>query len=176
MRRFVAVLAALVLAVSAVCTSLAAAPVKTDRFVGNFVMIDDQGVPLGTVVANFGPPTDRHMVPGSLDVYWARDTTFPFPDSLNYRPAQESHAQLFSGFFGPDVGGIVAGTEGYLCDYSAPWNAVCREFSVIFIQWPDGSRGVAWAFRAPGDTSPFDYVYWYGVGTGQFTLVYGYPT
>lgn len=176
MRRYVAVIATLVLAVSAVASSVAAAPVRTDRFVGNFVMIDDQGVPLGTVVANFGPPTDRHVVPGTIDVYWAPGTTFPFPDTLAYGPARESHAQLFSGFFGPDAGGIVAGTDGVLCDYSAPWNAECRDFSVIFIKWADGSRGVAWAFRPSGDTTPFDYVYWYGVGVGQFTLVYAYPT
>lgn len=176
MRRILTVLAALALAFASVCSSLAAAPATTDRFVGNFVMIDDQGTPLGQVVANFSPPTSRHVVPGTLDVYWAPNTTFPFPDSLPYGPARESHAQLISGFFGPDVGGIVAGTDGVMCDYSAPWNAECREFSVIFIKWPDGSRGVAWAMRAPGDPTPFDYIYWYGVGAGQFTLVYATTT
>ena len=173
MRRMMALFAAAAIVVAFAGPSVAAGPpVTADRFVGNFVMLDADGTALGTVVANFSVPSAGKIVPGTLDVYWARDTSFPFPESLPYPPAKESHAQLVSGFFGPDAGGIVAGTDGYICDYSAPWNAECRNFSVIFVARPDGHNVVAWAFRGPGDPNPFDYTLWYTVGKGSFSLNY----
>lgn len=172
MRRMGSVVAAVAVVIAFAGSSLAAAPVTADRFVGNFVMVDADGTAVGRVVANFTVPTEGKIVPGTVDVYWAPDTSFPFPQTLPYPPAKESHAQLFSGFFGPDAGGIVAGTEGYLCDYSAPWNAECRNFSVIFVERPDGHNVVAWAFREPGDNAPFDYTFWYNVGGGSFVLNY----
>jgi hypothetical protein len=51
---------------------------------------------------------------------------------VDWPPVRELHAQLFAGFFnsedGPEEEVTVGGASGYLCDYTAPWNAGCRPF------------------------------------------------
>ncbi len=169
MRRVATVLAAVALAVTFAGTSLASGPTqRVNSFVANFQLLDGDVV-IGTVVANFRQPSDDRLVPGTLDVYWTSDTTFPFPESLNVVPARESHAQLFATWFGPDAGGIVAGASGYLCDYSDPGDADCREFGVIFVNVSDGSRMVVWAL-------PSVFNLGYGVGKGAWALTYAGPT
>jgi hypothetical protein len=177
-RKVIALLSALVLVVTAAGSTLAIGPhAQVNKFVGHFQMLEGDHV-LGTVAVNFGEPSYSRLVPGTLSVDWASDTTFPFPPSLPYAPAQESHAQLLASFFGddPDASGLVAGATGYLCDYSAPWNAECRDFAVIFVNQYDGNHAIAWAFREPGDPAPYDYTYWYSAGKGGWALTYAGPT
>jgi len=187
MRRLVALLSAVVLVASLASVSLAAGPTeRVNRFVGNFDMLHPQtGEVVARVVVNFKEPTRTQMVPGTLDVYWtpgwgdpANADFFPFM-ALDWYPVRESHAQLIGGFFSrdPDLGGLVGGASGYLCDYAVEWNADCRDFTAIFIKSDDPAlpNRVAWGFKPAGEPK-YDYRYWFDVGKGAFSLTYAGPT
>jgi hypothetical protein len=183
MRRFLALISALVLVAALAGSSLAAAPVaKVNHFVGNFDMLaqDGSGRVVGHVVAKFKEPSYSQMVPGTLDVYWApydvASPPFPFMTTLLWPPVKESHAQLLeSGFdtvYNPAGFHVVnAGTHGYLCDYTAPWNAGCRQFWVIFVQIVEktGPNVAMWSV---------DQVNWYffDVGKGAFDITFAGDT
>lgn len=187
MRRLMAILSALAL-VASLAGSAVASPAheRGNHFVGNFDMLHPQsGEVVARVVVNFKEPTYARMVPGTLDVYWApgwgdpaNAAFFPFV-KLDWYPVRESHAQLIAGFFGPDpdVGGLVAGLSGYLCDYALQWNADCRDFSAIFITSDDPGLPdrVAWGFKPAGGPE-YDYGYWFDVGKGAFRLTDAGPT
>jgi hypothetical protein len=184
MRRFVALLAAATLVATLAASSVVAAPpvAKVNHFVGNFDMLDASGHVVGHVVANFKEPTLAEMVPGTLDVYWApydpEHPPFPYFMDLRYPPVKESHAQLLSAWFDTyddDIWGhvISAGTDGYLCDYTAPWNSGCRYFSVLFQLTTLGPARVSnWS---PGDGADPDR-FTFEVGRGAFDLTYAGPT
>jgi hypothetical protein len=185
MRRFVALLSAGVLVVSLAASSAAAAPpvARVNHFVGNFDMLSEQtGNYVGHIVASFTEPTPERLVPGTLDVYWApydpSSPPFPYFMDLSFAPVRESHAQLLSAGFNvyDDAiwGHVVsAGADGYLCDYTAPWNSGCRYFSVIFQTTTLGPARVAnWS---PGDgANPDRFVL--VAGKGAFDLTYAGPT
>jgi hypothetical protein len=188
MRRIVALLAAVVLVASLSVSSVAAGgpPAQVNRVVGNFDMVDEQGNLVGHVVVNFQEPTTRQLVPGTLDVYWApgaAQASPPFPFmALDWPPVKESHAQLLGSWFGdeivPGFGHMISGgASGYLCDYTAPWNAGCRDFSVVFQDFD--RRGVqdviGWAVN-PSSPGLYDYTYWYKIGRGAFVVTYAGPT
>jgi len=187
MRRIVALLAALALLASVGAASAAAGPRTTgvNHFVGNFDMTDTNGTVIGHIHADFTEPTMTRMVPGTLDIVWepydVASPPFPFMP-LDWPPVKESHAQLLAGSFGdeidPNLGhGITAFTSGYLCDYTAPWNAGCREFAVIFQVFDnDGVPDrVGWGME-PDSAGQYDWSYWYGRGKGSFVLTYAGPT
>jgi len=181
MRRLVALLSAVVLVASLASVSLAAGPTeRVNRFVGNFDMLaqDGSGRVVGHVVANFTEPSDSKMVPGTLDVYWAPyegNPPFPFM-TLDYPPIKESHAQLLGSHFDTKYNPagfhvINAGTDGYLCDYTAPWNAGCRQFWVLFVHVVEKTApNVAmWSV---------DQVTWYffDIGKGAFDVTFAGDT
>ncbi len=183
MRRLLALLGAAALVASLAGSSVAAAPVaKVNHFVGNFDMLDDSGNVVGHIVANFKEPTYQQMVPGTLDVYWApydpASPPFPYFMDLEYPPVRESHAQLLSSGFNTyddDIWGhvISAGVEGYLCDYTAPWNSGCRYFSVIFQTTTLGpARVTNWSPGDGADPNRFTL----NVGKGAWDLTYAGPT
>ncbi len=182
MRRTVALLAALVLLASVGASSVTAGPrtPKVNHFIGNFDMTDGNGTVIGHVHADFKEPTESRMVPGTLDIFWApydvANPPFPFM-ALDWPPVKESHAQLLASFFGPETGWTAAGASGYLCDYTAPWNAGCRDFSVVFQIWDNHASpdGVGWAVE-PASPGQYDYTYWFGRGRGSFVLTYAGPT
>jgi hypothetical protein len=189
MRRFVALLSAVVLVASLASASLAAGPTeRVNRFAGNFDMLDEQtGNYVGRIVVSFTEPTPQKLVPGTLDVYWApynpSDPPFPYFMDLSLPglplpPVKESHAQLLSAWFDEyddaTWGHVVsAGADGYLCDYAAPWNSGCRYFSVIFQTTTLGPARVAnWSPGDGADPDRFVLV----VGKGAFALTYAGPT
>lgn len=163
MRRFMALVAAVILVMSAASSSVAAPPVTShvNHFVGNFDLLDWSGGLVGHIVVDIQEPTESRLVSGTLDVYWnAYDpadppSSFPFMN-LDGAPIRESHAQLAGGWFydatqpGPWGYSRTAGASGYLCDYAAPAVMDCRPFSVVFVQSsnPDEPRWVGWQFDA----------------------------
>lgn len=175
MRRTFAVVSAAALIVVLAGSVLATGPhSQVNRFVGNFDLLDPDGRVVGHVVANFTEPSDKDLVPGTLDVTWApydsADPPFPFLD-LDWPPVRESHAQLIGTSFGPEPGyALIAGAGGYLCDYTAPWNGGCREFAVHFDIPFDGSGYVSWWSVDGADEVMF------GKGQGSFVITYSGPT
>jgi hypothetical protein len=173
MRRILALIAAAMLVGSLAATTVASGPPGlVNRFVGNFDLVSS-GTVVGRVVVSFQQNTDRQLVPGSLDIYWnaynpaAPPTTFPFVPTGG-AAVRESHAQLYRSWF-YQVGTIThAGTNGYLCDYTAESHGDCREFGVVFEALGDQARGtwVGWSF---GTKDFFDYG---SVGRGSFVLTY----
>lgn len=178
MRRIAAVLAALVLLVALSTVTIAAGPIaRVNRFVGDFDMLDhDTGQYVAHVVVNFTQPTDAKLVPGTLDIYWAPDLSsdeFLFMDLG--APVKESHAQLFTAYFGVEPGyATVAAAEGYLCDYAGLANAGCRTFGVHFDDvFAEGQPNAAWWVVPVGWDNP---QVWFVVGKGGFALTYAGPT
>ena len=185
MRRFVALFAVLVLVAGLSASSVTAAtrPARVNHVVGNFDMLDSTGSPVGHIVVNFGEPTQKQVVPGTLDVHWMPYDTgnppFPFM-ALDWPPVRESHAQLLAAWFNPEDGPaghvIVGGASGFLCDYTAPWNAGCRPFWVQFRVYADGSRIVSWGAALDVTGQPNDHIVDFKVGRGAFVLTYVGPT
>jgi len=190
MRRAVALAAAVVLALSLSASGAAAGPSsRVNSFVGSFDMVDGSGHVVAHVVAAFKEPTASRLVPGTIDIHWApydvANPPFPFMP-LDWPPVKESHAQLVSGFFGDEVdptfGRIVsAGALGYLCDYTAPFNADCRPFGFVFQKRgsdPAAPKGiVGWAVPCDiNNSNACDYASWYPVGKGVVSLTYVGPT
>jgi hypothetical protein len=187
MRRVVALLAALALTASLVSASAAAGPTsRVNSFVGNFDLVDLNGNLVGRVVATFGEPSASHLVPGSLDVTWAwydpeGPAPFPFMD-LDWPPVRESHAQLLGSWFmaesGTEAGDIViAGASGYLCDYTAPWNAGCRPFWVQFQTHTVGpAHYVLWGLGTQDAGDPNSVTAEFLAEGGAFVLTYSGPT
>lgn len=187
MRRMVALLGAMVLVASLASSSLAVGPPsRVNRFVGEFDMVDAEGTVVGHVAANFGEPSDTALVPGRIDVTWewydpADPAPFPFMD-LDWPPVRESHAQLLASWFmdepGTEAGDVtIAGASGYLCDYTAPWNAGCRPFWVQFQTHTIGpARYVLWGLGTgdAGDPNSITAEFW--AGNGAFVLTYAGPT
>jgi hypothetical protein len=172
MRRAIVLVGAVVLAAALVAPAIAAGPTsKINKLVGDFDMLAGDTV-IGHIKVTFTEPTDRKLVPGTLDIIWAPDVAddvFPFMD-LEWKPVKESHAQLLDASFGPEPGYALIGmTSGYLCDWTAPWNADCRPFSVHFDRPFDGSGSVMWWTLGGVDVM-------LGIGEGTFTLIYGGPT
>lgn len=184
MRRLLALIAAAVLVASLAGSSAAAGPTqRVNHVVADFTMLDDQGNAVGTVVANFSEPSQSRVVPGTVDVYWApydvANPPFPFM-ALDWPPVRESHAQLLASGFntedGPQGHVTVGGAQGYLCDYTAPWNAGCRPFWVQFRVYADGSRIVSWGAALDVTGNPNDTGAWFAVGPGSFVLTFAGPT
>jgi hypothetical protein len=175
MRRVIAILSALVLILSVSGASVTAAHERqpVNHFEGSFELLDWDGTLVGRVHADFQEPTDREVVPGTFDVQWVGGTRIPF-DEQEYG-VDESHAQLVSAFFGPNdsAKGNGAGASGYICDYSAPWNASCHAFSVVLQKNVDGlGTSVVGFVNGAGE----NYDQWYMVGRGSFALTYVGPT
>ena len=178
MRRILALIAAAMLVASLAATAVASGPpALVNRFVGDFDLVSS-GTVVGHVVVSFQQNTDRQLVPGSLDIYWnAYDpanppTAFPFVPS-DGAAIRESHAQLYQSWFYQAPNGPYtathAGTNGYLCDYTAESHGDCRGFAVVFAELGDPARPtwVGWSFGADKD------FYDYGsVGRGSFVLTY----
>jgi len=133
MRRIMPVLASFALIAVLVAPTLAIGPTsRINKFVGDFDLLAGDVV-IGHIKVSFTEPSDRKLVPGTLDITWAPDVAsdaFPFM-ALEWGPVKESHAQLIGTSFGVEPGyATIAGTDGYLCDYTAPWNGGCRPFGV----------------------------------------------
>jgi len=184
MRRLTAILAVVALIGSLAASSVAAAPpvARVNHFAGNFdMLIEGTDQVVGHIVVDFREPTLERMVPGTLDVTWEpydpANPPFPFM-ALDWPPVKESHAQLLSaGFNTYDDqywGHVVSGgAEGFLCDYTAPWNAGCRYFSVIFQTTTLGPARVAnWS---EGDGADPDRIV-FEAGRGSFVLTYAGTT
>lgn len=184
MRRLLAIGTALALTAALASTSLAVGPARVNRVVGNFTLVDYDGLTVGRVVVDFTEPTLAKPVPGSLDVTWAPydpagPAPFPFM-ALDWPPVEESHAQLLGSWFGreegPDGISTVGGADGWLCDYTGPWNAGCRPFSVQFRHEADGSVVVSWFVATEPTGNPLDHPVWYRIGTGTFVLAFARQT
>ena len=100
--------------------------------------------------------------------------------ALDWPPVKESHAQLLTAGFNAETtdpnGGIVGGAEGFLCDYTGPWNGGCRPFWVQFHIFADGSERVRWGAALVPSGNPTDHVVDFWVGSGAFALTYAGPT
>ena len=175
MRRLVAIVAAAALVASLAGSSLAAAPsYRVNRMVGNFDILTWDGTLAGHVVVNYSEPTYEQYVPGRLDVTWVPGALFPY-EQPPYG-ADESHAVLVAGWFGPGTPStfIETGTMGSMCDYGAPWNAICHDFEVVIQENPFGDGRNLIAFGVPDwEGNP---AAWYVVGRGSFALTYTGPT
>ena len=182
MRRILALIAAFVVAASLTAASVSAAPAgRTNNFYGAFAILDWDHSPVGYLVTQYREPTDRHVVPGTFDITWVPGARFPF-EQQPYT-VDESHAQLVAAWFGPGTpapGGkpfTETGISGYICDYSAPWNANCHDFSVAIQKDVDAHGTDMIGFAGPRDSSGvYDYNQWYIVGRGVFALTYVGPT
>ena len=177
MRRVLALLAAIVLVASLGASTVSAAPrvPKVNHFAGDFDMTGTNGTVIAHVTVDFKEPTTKQMVPGTLDIVWAPYDTAnpPFPFlPLNWPPVKESHAQLLGSHFdtayNPAGFHVVnAGTDGYLCDYTAPWNAGCRQFWVLFVQVVEKTAPdvAMWSVDQ-------EHWYFFGVGKGGFHMTF----
>lgn len=176
MRRWMAMIAAVVLVASLGGSSLAAGPsYRVNRLVGSFDFLDWDGSVAGHIDVNFKEPTYADVVPGRLDVTWVEGARFPY-EQQPYG-VDESHTVLTAGWFGPGTpneGGIPfieTGASGSMCDFSAPWNAVCHDFTVVFQEDVDTAGTDFVAFFGSGEDGEF-----YLVGPGSFALTYAGPT
>ena len=174
MRRFLALLAALVLTASLASASVAAGPEsRVNRMVGNFDFLDWDGSVAGHVVVNYTQSSDGRWVPGTLDVTWVPDARFPYSQPPS--GAKQSHTVLIAAWFGPNatVDGVVeTGTTGSMCDFGAPGNATCHDFTVVIEEYGDGNNLIAFGFP-DWENSPAE---WYPIGAGAFALTYAGPT
>jgi len=86
----------------------------------------------------------------------------------------ESHDQLVAAWFGPgdpvDTGPEF-GISGYICDYSAPWNANCHDFSVVY----EKAAGLV-GFADTRGSSDYEWDEWFRIGKGSIVLHYYAPT
>ncbi len=176
MRRFLALLSVLALVGSLTASGVAAVSgpreARTNSFVGSFDIVEGgSGRVAAHVVAQFREPTFDQLVPGSLDIYWASDTTVdPYAGTGSPFDARESHAQVLRSAFwrgGGQTGGEV---DGYLCDYGVPGIAACHPFQMGFFTYDDPATPRMVAFEGIeqwccGGT-------WYDVGPGKFELAY----
>lgn len=174
MRRFAALLAALMLIASLASASVAAGPaVRVNRMVGNFDFLDWDGSVVGHVVVNYAEPNGTKWVPGSLDVTWEPGARFPYPQPPY--GAKQSSTLLTAAWFGPNTtvaGGVETGATGSMCDFGAPWNATCHDFTVVIEKFRDGHNLIA--FGVPDwENNPAE---WYPIGEGAFALTYAGPT
>jgi hypothetical protein len=182
MRRFVALFVSVVLVLSLAVSGATAAPKRENSFNGNFDVLDWDGTVVGHVTTSFREPTAQQVVPGTLDVTWVAGARFPF-EQQPYG-VDESHAQLVAAWFGhgndPRTGATFKewGVSGYICDYSAPWNAVCHDFSVVFQKDVNAKGNDLIGFADTMDpVNPwYDYDEWFQVGKGGFALHYVGPT
>jgi hypothetical protein len=176
MRRTVALLAAIALAVSLASPGAAAPPPATGQqnsFVGNFDLVE-QGTTnvVGHVVANFREPTRAQLVPGTVDIYWTAG------DPRSGSSARESHAQILEAWFwdGSDPAPYqMARVIGTLCDYSRPQNGACDPFAMVFAKFPGATPATMVGFSVPGSTECCSGL-WFDVGKGGFVLNYVGPT
>ena len=171
MRRFMALLAAGVLVAGLAGTAPATAVERgaPNSFAGDFDMITFDGTVVAHVVAKFREPTERQLVPGTVDISWRTGDV------------RESHAQVVQAYFwtlidepteGRQVGGRVIGS---LCDYVGPQAGSCQPFSMVFVDTINRSFRNHVGFSVPGSTVCCDGA-WYDVGRGDFALTYGVPT
>jgi len=181
MRRLVALVSAAVLVATLAGSSVAAAPsYRVNHVVGNFDVLDWDGSVVGHVVVNYGEPTYERVVPGTLDVTWALDARFPYPQPQY--GAKESHTILAAAWFGSDptrpeqTGNefIETGADGSMCDFGAPWNYLCHDFGFVIQLNPfgDGKNLVAFG-RMDWKNNPAE---WYVIGEGAFHVTYTGPT
>ncbi len=179
MRRIVAVLAALALALSMAGSSLGAAPSsQVNRFVGNFDIVDfDMVRVVGHVVADITEPSAANLVPGNVTIYWK-----------DGRPAIESHAQIVSASFIEQTwddpysptGSFHAHSVllgGSLCDYFGPSWGTCQPFAMIFQHITNGGEPSEnkVGFSVPG-TMDCCGGEWWPAGKGAWALTYVGPT
>jgi len=169
MRRTVALLVSVVLIASLAVSSAAAAPKRENSFTGNFDITDWDGSVVGHVIAKFREPTDKEVVPGTFDVTWVPGARFPFVQQPY--GVDESHAQLVAAWFGPGGTGTEVGISGYICDYSAPWNANCHDFSVVF----EKGAGLIGFADTRGSTD-YEWDEWFQIGKGSIVIHYVGPT
>jgi len=184
MRRLTAILAVVALVGSLAASSVAAAPpvARINHFFGTFdMLVEGTDQVVGHIVVDFREPTLEQVVPGTLDVDWEPydldHPPFPFM-TLAYPPVRESHAQLLTAHFDTyddQYWGhvVTGGTDGFLCDYTGPWDANCRYFSVLFQLTTLGPpRAANWSV---GDFADPDRVV-FEAGQGSFVLTYAGPT
>jgi hypothetical protein len=179
MRRFVALFVSAVLVLSLAVSGATAAPKRENSFHGSFDITDWDGTVVGHVKADFREPTESRVVPGTLDVTWVSGARFPFVQQPY--EVDESHAQLVAAWFGTgDLGDTFRewGVSGYVCDYSAPWNANCHDFSMVFQKDVnvEYKGNVGFADTMKPANQGYDYDEWFPVGKGSFVLHYVGPT
>ena len=171
MRRFLALLSAGVLVAGLPASSVAAAgqSEKPNGFAGDFDMVAGDGTVVAHVVANLKEPTDKQLVPGTVDIYWAAGDV------------RESHAQIVRAYFWPladePTEGSQIGTFAYgsLCDYIGPQAGSCQPFAMVFVDTVAKAFRNHVGFSVPGTSDCCDGA-WYDVGRGDFALKYSHPT
>ena len=164
MRRFVALLSA-VLLVASVAGSAAATSVVPDSssFVGNFEMLNPDGTSAGWAKVQIQMPTEQRLVPGSYDFVGA-----------NGNSIREGHAVLgIAGFWHDSIangGSNVAYTEGVECLYTDPGAKYCHAFTGMFVDVLDREAPDYVVFEGQNpDTLAWDEFFFY-VGKGTFVL------
>lgn len=173
MRRYLALLAAVVLACSIVPIGIGAAPVAAapaNGFRGDFELLE-QGSHrvVARVVARFVEPTAKRLVPGTLDIYWTSAVaTDPFWGTGAPFLAHESHGQVLrAAFWGAGTASPASSVQGWLCDHVWPQTASCHGFQMAFGFHGGGSTRYAAAFGTYGWCCDGR---WYDVGKGTFSL------
>ena len=178
MRALAAVTVGLALVGSLVTTSLAAVPPNADRFVGQFDIVDwDLTTVIGHVEANVSEPTNSQLVPGTIDITWARGSA-----------VRETHAQLVDVDFGEmtwedpysptgTFHAIYALARGYRCDYTGVREATCESFAMIFQQITEfgGPTADKVGFSVSGSQECCDGSWWPAAKTGAWALTYVSP-
>jgi hypothetical protein len=175
MRRFMALLSAVVLVASLAASSVSAAPAAPrHRLVADFQAVSD-GVVIGRVTAQLFEPSEQRLVPGSYDFYGAPGY-----------PVRESHAQLGSvrfgydpaagnpgGWVGPDFGANVAYAEGVICDYTEPNVPSCHPIYLWFVDVldPAGRADYLDTNTYTPTVGDWDGTSW-NVGRGAFVLTF----
>jgi hypothetical protein len=145
MQRFVALLSALVLVVSAAGSSAASTTSAKNSFVGDFDVVDaNTSVLVGHVTAQFTEPTERQVTPG----------TFQFTAANEYPIKAMRMAMADSLFWIDPNGGLPhAMAVGASCDIANPHEFTCHgDFAVMFRQWPGEPNSILYTTCRTGPT------------------------
>jgi hypothetical protein len=175
MRRFVALISAVLLVASFAGSAAATSAVPdSSSFVGHFQisdMSDPDGTAVGWADVEIRVPTDQRLVPGHFDFVGAKGNSI-----------RESHAVLGLAEFWFDSGhgndANVAYTEGVECLYTDPGTKFCHAFTAMFVDVldPASTDWVEFQGQDPNDpgqdpNNPETWTKsWFYVGKGSFVL------
>ena len=145
MRRLVALFSALVLVVAAAGSGVASTVSARNSFVGDFDVVDpSSGVLVGHVTAQFRPPTDRQVAPGTFQL-----------TGLNGNPIKALRMAVADSLFWIDPNGGMphAMAVGASCDIKNPHEFTCHgDFAVMFREWPGEPNSILYSTCRTGPT------------------------